>query len=52
MKKDTQVIQLVPFSDLKKAAKVALSTSKKQSDDHIAALQAANAKRREAKKKP
>ncbi len=44
-------ITLVPFEELKKGAKRILSNRKKESDRQIAAFQASNVKKREAKKR-
>ncbi len=44
-------IPLVPFSTFKKAARTALAHSKEESDREIVKLQAANLRKREAKKK-
>jgi hypothetical protein len=44
-------IILVPFAELKRSAKRILSNTKKESDAQLAQFQAANVKKREAKKK-
>jgi len=44
-------ITLVPFEELKRAAKGILSNTKKDSDRQLAKFQAANVKKREVKKK-
>lgn len=44
-------IELVPFSKLQSAVSEVLKTSKKQSDLQLKELQAANVKKRAAKKK-
>lgn len=44
-------IPLVPFADFRKAAKRVFSNSKRESDRQLAAFQASNARKRNAKKK-
>ena len=44
-------IALVPFKELKLGAKRILSNTKRESDRQLTAFQAANVKKREAKKK-
>jgi hypothetical protein len=44
-------IPLVPFRDFAAQVPKILATSKRESDDHLASLQAENAKRRASKKK-
>jgi hypothetical protein len=44
-------IELVPFAAFKKAAARILSNTKRESDAQLAAFQASNLKRREARKK-
>ncbi len=53
MSKQTKAedISLIPFGGFSKAAKQVLSVSKKDSDRKLAAFQAANVRKRQAKKK-
>jgi hypothetical protein len=44
-------IPLVPFDAFKKGARQALTNTKRESDRQLAAFQASNARRRNAKKK-
>jgi hypothetical protein len=43
-------VPLIPLGDFKKVAKQVLSVSKAESDKQLAAFQASNLKKREAKK--
>jgi hypothetical protein len=49
--KSAENIPLVPLKDFKESVKKVLSVSKNESDSQLAAIQAANVKRRAAKKK-
>ncbi len=49
--KKADEIALVPFEELKRGAKRIFSNTKAQSDRQLAAFQAANVKKREARKR-
>ena len=49
--KKTEDIPLAPVGEFKKAVKLVLGSTKKESDDQMAAFQAVNASNRAAKKK-
>jgi len=51
MEASSQNISLIPFREFAKRVPKILVTTKRESDKQLAAFKAANAKRREAKKK-
>ncbi|HEU0048547.1 MAG TPA: hypothetical protein VFQ43_13190 [Nitrososphaera sp.] len=50
-RKSVENIDLVPFEELRKATRKILANTKKESDRQLAAFQAANVRKRNAKKK-